>query len=344
MLISDLKCEIMEEQYIVGVDIGGTWIRVGICRDDLKEEKIKRKVARTGKENPYSISKTVCETLNELLTESYIKKEQIIGIGLASAGPIDMEKGEIFNNANLGFKIIPLKKPIEKKFPGIPICFINDCNAAVLGVHYFEAEEYEKDNLVYTTISTGIGGGVICNGYLLLGKEGNAVEVGHGLVAPKCKKQCNCGAYGCWEVFSSGTGVKNRALETISEGKLNADILLKIVNNDITKITAKEIFQAARRGDKLSKKVVDDCVFYSAVGFGLINNFYDCSTIYVGGAMMKDHEQILPPIIKQFKKDPIIFTVNNPPEIKLTKLGDDVGLRGALVLVKYKIENHKVIS
>jgi len=334
----------MEERYIVGVDIGGTWIRVGICADDLKEEKIKHKIARTGKESPYSISTLVCEILNQLLIENNIEKEYIIGIGLASAGPIDLKKGEIFNNANLGFKIIPLKKPIEKKFPGIPIYFINDCNAAVLGVHYFEAEEYEKDNLVYITISTGIGGGVICNGHLLLGKEGNAVEVGHGLVAPRSKIQCNCGAYGCWEVFSSGTGVRNRALEAISEGKLNIDILLEIVNNDITKITAKEIFQAARKGDKLSKKVIDDCVFYAKVGFGLVNNFYDCSTIYVGGAMMKDHEQILPLIIKQFKENPIIFTINNPPEIKLTKLGDDVGLRGALALVKYKTDNHKIIS
>ncbi len=330
--------------YIIGVDIGGTWIRVGICAADLKEEKIKHKIARTGKESPYSISTSVCEILNQLLIENNIEKEYIIGIGLASAGPLDLDKGEIFNNANLGFKIIPLKKPIEKKFPEIPIYFINDCNAAVLGVHYFEAEEYEKDNLVYITISTGIGGGVICNGHLLLGKEGNAVEVGHGLVAPRSKIQCNCGSYGCWEVFSSGTGVRNRALEAISEGKLNIDILLEIVNNDITKITAKEIFQAARKGDKLSKKVIDDCVFYTTVGFGLVNNFYDCSTIYVGGAMMKDHEQILPPIIKQFKENPIIFTINNPPEIKLTKLGDDVGLRGALALVKYKTENHKVIS
>jgi len=333
----------MEKSYIVGVDIGGTWIRVGICTSDLKEENIKRRITRTKKENPNSISNSVCEIIEDLLKENNIKKKKIIGIGLASAGPIDLEKGEIFNNANLGFKIIPLKRPIEKKFPGIPIYLINDCNGAVLGVH-FEADDREKDNLVYITISTGIGGGVICNGHLLLGKEGNAAEVGHGLVEPKSKEQCNCGAYGCWEVFSSGTGVKNRALESISEGKLNADILLKIVNNDITKITAKEVFQAARKGDKLSKKVVDDCVFYTTVGFGLVNNFYDCTTIYVGGAMMKDHKQILPPIIKQFKENPIIFTVNNPPEIKLIKLSDDIGLRGALALVKYKTEKHKVIS
>jgi glucokinase len=334
----------MVKQYIVGVDIGGTWIRVGICTADLKEENIKRHIARNKKESPLSISETVCELLKKLLSENTINKEQIIGIGIASAGPLNIEKGEIFNNANLGFKIIPLKKPIEEKFPRIPIYLINDCNGAVLGVHYFEAEDFEKNNLVYITISTGIGGGVICNGHLLLGKEGNAAEIGHGLVEPLSTKQCNCGAYGCWEVYSSGTGVKNRALEAIKERKLNSDILLKIIDNDFSKITAKEVFQAAREGDELSKKIVDDCIFYTMVGFGLVNNFFDCTTIYVGGAMMKDHKQILPPIIKQFKENPILFTINNPPEIKLTKLGDDVGLRGALALVKYNIENQKVIS
>jgi len=334
----------MRDQYICGVDIGGTWIRVGICSVNLKEEKIKHEIAKTGKNSPYSISTSVCEILNKLLIENNIEKEYIIGIGLASAGPLDLDKGEIFNNANLGFKVIPLKKPIEEKFPGIPIYLINDCNAGVLGVHYFEAEAFEKDNLVYITISTGIGGGVICNGRLLLGKDGNVAEIGHGIVAPKSKNKCNCGAYGCWEVFSSGTGVKKRTLEAIKKGELNSEMLLKIVDNDLSKITAKEIFYAAREGDALSKKIVEDCVFYSMVGFGLVNNFYDCQTIYVGGAMMKDHEQILPPIIKQFKENPIIFTVNNPPELKLTKLGDDVGLRGALALVKYKTEKHKVIS
>ncbi|MHA1344203.1 MAG: ROK family protein [Promethearchaeota archaeon] len=334
----------MEEKYIIGVDIGGTWIRVAICTADLKEENIKSKITRTLKENKYSISESVCSKISELLSENNVKKEQIIGIGLASAGPLDIKRGEVFNNANLGFKVIPLRKPIEKKFPNIPIYLINDCNGAVLGIHYFEANEKEKNNLVYITMSTGIGGGVICNGHLLLGKEGNAAEIGHGLVEPKSKLKCNCGAYGCWEVYSSGTGVKQRVLKSLKEGKLNADILLKIVKGKKSNITAKEIFQAARAGDILSKKIVDECIFYTKVGIGLLNNFYDCSSIYFGGAMMKDHTQIIPPLIEQFENNPLTFTINHPPKIKLTRLGDEVGLKGALALVKYKFENNPIVS
>ena len=333
----------MDEKFIAGVDIGGTWVRVAICTADLNEKKIKKRAIKTKKENKYSISNSVCNILTELLSENTIGKEQILGIGIATAGPLNIEKGEVFNNANLGFRVIPLKKPIREKFPEIPIYFINDCIGSVLGIHFFEAEDEEKDNLVYITMSTGIGGGAICNGHLLLGKEGNAAEVGHALVEPKSKFKCNCGAYGCWEAYSSGTGVQNRALDTLKDGKLNADILMQIVDNNKSKITAKEIFQAAKQGDKLSKKVVEDCIFYTKVGIGIVNNYYDCTSIYFGGAMIKDKEQIIPPLIEQFDKDPLRFTVNHPPKIKLSRYKDEIGLRGALALVKYKLEKHKII-
>ncbi len=334
----------MNGKFIVGLDIGGTWIRVAICTADLKEKNIISESMETLKETMHSISNSVCQLLSKILSENSIEIEQIIGIGLATAGPIDMTKGEVFNNANLGFKVIPLKEPIEKKFPNIPIYLINDCNGAVLGVHYFEADELEKDNLVYITMSTGIGAGVVSGGHLLLGKGGNAAEVGHGLVDPRSTFECNCGAHGCWEVYSSGTGVRNRTLDALAEGTLNSEKLMQIVEGDKSIITAKEVLQAAREGDELSKKIVDDCVFYSKVGIGLVNNFYDCKSIYFGGAMMKDKGQIIPPLIEQFEKNPIRFTINNPPTIKVTSLGDEVGLRGALALVKYKSENNSILK
>ena len=281
--------------------------------------------------------------LSELLKENQIEKNNLLAIAIASAGPLNMDSGIVFNNANLGFRIVPLREPIENKFSGIPIFFINDGSGAVLGVHHFEADKNEEDNLVYITMSTGIGGGVICNGHLLLGKEGNAAEIGHVIVDPKSRVKCNCGAYGCWEAYSSGTGVKLRALEGLLEGKLDANKLVEIVEKDKSKITAKEVFQAARRGDELSCKIVDDCVFYTKVGIGLVNNFYDCSSIYLGGAMMNDQDLIIPELIEQFKKDPLKYTINHPPKIKLTKYKGEIGLRGALAYAKYKIEQNKII-
>jgi len=334
----------MVQEYIAGVDIGGTWIRVAICTKDLNEELIKKKKSRTIKETKFSIGKLVCELLSEILEENLIKKDQLVGIGVASAGPLNIETGVVFNISKFGFKEISLRDPIEQAFPGIPLYFINDASGAVLGVHYFEADEDEINNIVYITLSTGIGGGVICNGHLLIGKEGNAVEIGHGSVESRSNIKCNCGGVGCWEAYSSGSGVKSRALDALEKKNINADILLKIVGGDLSKISAKEIFKAARKGDILSTKIVDECVFYTKVGVGLINNYYDCSTIYFGGAMMKDKEQIIPHIIKQFEDEPLIFTINRPPKIKTTKYEDEIGLMGALTLVKYKLEQNDVVS
>ncbi|MFX1417312.1 MAG: ROK family protein [Promethearchaeota archaeon] len=334
----------MDQKFIAGVDIGGTWVRVAICTADLNEKNIKKKVIKTPKENKYSISNLICQILSELFSENNITKDQILGIGIATAGPLNMDKGEIFHSVNLGFRVIPLLEPIKKRFPEIQLYILNDANASVLGIHYFEAENEEKDNLLFITMSTGIGGGVICNGHLLLGKEGNAAEIGHMLVEPKSMKKCNCGAYGCWEAYSSGTGIKNRALEALNEGKLNGSLLKEIVNNNLSEVTAKEVFEAAKKGDELSSKIVEDCVFYTKVGIGLVNNCYDCVSIYFGGAIMKDKDQIIPLLIEQFEKDPIRFTVNHPPKIKLTKFENEIGLRGALALVKYKIEKNKIVS
>ena len=331
------------KEYIVGADIGGTRIRVAICTSDLKKENIISKETQTPKDNELSISNTIISLLTQLLIENSIEKDQILGIGLASAGPINTESGEVFNNANLGFREIPLKKPIEERFLGVPVYLINDCNASVLAIHYFEASDDEKDNIIYITMSTGIGGGVICNGHLLLGKDGNAAEIGHGIVNHQSRFQCNCGAFGCWEVYSSGTGVRNRALEAIKTSNFSSKILMFMVDNDETKITAKELFQAARGGDKFSKSIVDQCIFYTKVGVGLVNNFYDCVSIYFGGAMMKDSDLILPALIEQFKTEPILFTINNPPQLKVTKYLDEIGVMGALTLVRYKLEGNPII-
>ncbi|TFF97052.1 MAG: ROK family protein [Promethearchaeota archaeon] len=334
----------MVGKYLVGVDIGGTWIRVAISTLDLKREEIQIEREKTQKNNKFSISTQICGLLNILMKKNGIKKDQILGIGVASAGPLDLKEGIVFNSPNLGFKEIPLKEPISKNFPNIPFYLLNDCNAAVLGVHFFEASKIEKDNLVYITMSTGIGGGVICNGCLLLGKDGNAAEIGHSKVAPKSNKKCGCGAYGCWEAFSSGTGVRNRTLEAIEKGELKGDILSKIVNNKKSEIGAKEVFEAARKGDKLAQKIVNDCVFYTEVGVGLINNYYDCKSIFFGGGMMNDKKMILDPLKTQLKQNPLKFTINNPPEIRLTQFRDMIGILGALALVKYKEENHPVVS
>ncbi len=329
--------------YLAGVDIGGTSVRAAIAPSNNVQamEKAKQDTAKTDAE---AISRQVITMIDDLIAKVKVNRQDIKAIGIATAGPINAEKGEVFNNANLGFKTIPLKAPIAKKYPGIHINIINDCRSAVLGVHCFEAQPEEKDNMGYVTISTGIGGGFIVNGHLVLGKEGNASEVGHGTIAPKSGIRCNCGAEGCWEAFSSGTAIAKHAITALNTDQKGGKILRALVRDDLTKLTAKDVYEAARKGDELAQGIVDQATYYNALGLGLINNYYDPKVIYLGGSMLKDEAQILPPLRECFANNAIEFTINHPPVLKKTTLGDEVGLLGALALGKYKLENNPVVS
>jgi glucokinase len=330
-------------EYLCAVDIGGTSVRVAIAPvDDLKAfQRLKQDTAKTEAD---AISRQVIGMIEQLVKQQDLAIKDLKAISIATAGPIDAEKGEVFNNANLGFKTIPLKAPIARRFPSVPINIINDCRSAILGVHCFEARPDEKENVGYITISTGIGGGFIVNGYLVLGKEGNASEVGHGVIAPKSGVKCNCGAEGCWEAFCSGTAIGKHASKALDANPGAGKILLDLVKGDKGKVTAKEVYEAARKGDKLAQGVVDQATFYNAIGIGLINNYYDPKVIFLGGSMLKDEQQILPPLQEIFAKNPIAFTINHPPRLARTTLGDEVGLLGALALGKYKLENNPVIA
>jgi glucokinase len=331
--------------FLIGVDVGATNVRVGIAPlDDLRIETVTKIKKSTEKTDPGALSRQVIGMIEESVAVQGTTAEEISAISIATAGPFDMEKGEIFNNANLGFKTIPLRAPIEDRFHGIPLSIMNDCDGAVIGVHFFEAKDDEKQDLTYLTLSTGIGAGVICNGHLVLGKDGNATEIGHGTLAAHSGQMCACGCEGCWEAFSSGTGIANRVQQLIGKRKKDAKILFQLVDRKVERITSKEVYEAARSGDKLSKYLVDDANYFNAIGIGLLNNFYDCKVIYMGGSIMNDEAQIMPVLRQWFQNDPIKFTVNHPPRLEKTTLGDEVGLLGAIALGKYRLENNPIIQ
>lgn len=312
-------------KYLVALDIGGTHIRCAIAPlDNISKDSIIKIKEETSKTDKFAISSQIIRIVNSLLSQNNLRKEDIQSINIATAGPLDVEKGIVFNNANLGFKEIPIKKPIIQAFPGIKCNMINDANGAVLGVHYFEALEEEKDNLVYITMSTGIGGGVIANGHLVLGKDGNAAEVGHGTISDK-ENKCNCGATGCWESFSAGSGLSKQV----------ADLGMNWSN--------KELYEKAKEGEPNAKRIVDQATHYSTIGIGLINNFYDPEAVYIGGAITNNADMFLPTIRENFEKHTIKFTINRPPKIKLTQFRDEIGLLGALALGKYILDKNKIV-
>ena len=208
---------------------------------------------------------------------------------------------------------------------GKRIAFANDAVTAAVGEKFFGAG-INYLNLVYVTISTGIGGGVYVDGSLLLGKQGNAHEIGHIVVDSSEEILCGCGKRGHWEAYCSGTGIPKyaRLLSRKYPDQWSQSIL-----KDKETITAKEVFDAYRRGDSFAETVIRGVKRFNAYGFATIVNMYDPEIITVGGSVALNNADIL---ITDIEKEVEEYAINIVPRIITTPLGDKIGIMGALAL------------
>ena len=312
--------------YVIGVDIGGTYVRAGLSDgktilEKLKEEIDKRSV-KSLQEQPVKMSRLLCKAHGT-------EMKNIDGICIASLGPIDFKRGELINPINVPFKRVPLVKPVKTKLR-VPVHLINDCVAGVIGEHEFGAGK-GLDNLVYITIGTGIGAGVFVDGRVLLGKDGNAHEVGHITVdhtgALKCGHGCEKGGH--WEAYCSGANIPNfvrMRLKSLGK-KARGSLLYKLAGEDLSNLSAETLFRAARAGDDEAIQIIEEMGKLNAIGFANVVNAYDPSLITVGGSVaLKNKRYIIDPILKNIKN----HVCNRLPKIMSTPLGEDAELWGAI--------------
>jgi glucokinase len=303
----------------IAIDIGATNIRVATGDHTGLIEKIMEPTET--REGPMGVSHQIIRLIDS------IKEEDPTNIGIGSIGPINLEKGTITNTPNYSFQNIPIREPLIEEYK-VPVTMINDCAAAVVGEQYFGAGMGLR-NLVYVTISTGLGGGAIVDDVLLLGKEGNAVEIGHFTIQPESEIICGCGCRGHWEAFCSGSNIPNYARHLFSDVDWSDGVLYMLTGGEKEKLQAKVIFEAARKGDRHAKMIVDELGYKNAIGFANIVNAYDPELITVGGSIaLNNPNQILKPITENIEK----HTINTMPEIKITPLGHDAVIIGALAL------------
>lgn len=315
-----------KRECVVGVDLGGTWVRVVLS--DRKGNFMERTNARVDTSSADAISRQIVKLTRFLCHKRGLKVATLAGVGIASAGPLIQEEGVLINPTNLPFEQVSLTKPISEEL-GVAAYLINDCAGAALGEKAFGAAR-GLDNYVYVTISTGIGGGAIVNGTLLLGKDGNAHEIGHLTIDYSGRLVCGCGKRGHWEAYCSGKNIPNfvrMRFEELDENVVKGSLVFKKTDGKLSKLTAADLFDAARSGDKLSLQLVEEIGILNAIGFANVINLYDPSLITVGGTVtLKNKRAILSPI-KGHVRD---YAVNRLPEIKVTPLGEDVGLYGAV--------------
>jgi glucokinase len=240
-------------------------------------------------------------------------------IGISVAGPIDHREGAVIRPPNLPFREIPLAGPLGDEF-GLPVRLANDCHAGVLGELVFGAGAGCR-NLVYITLSTGIGGGVICNGRLVLGRDGNAAEIGHFHVDSTYTLPCGCGGTGHWEGYASGRFLPRffaRWCELRGQDPGATDTS-----------SAAGIFAAARRGDPVPLGFLEALGTINGRGVSSVIVAYDPSRIILDGSVVLRNEDLILPYLL-----PHIDRFLPLPEIRLTSLDGQAPLLGASVIAR----------
>jgi glucokinase len=320
---------LIKKKNLIGVDLGGTWVRVVLSDEKGNfKEKITEKVDKSSSK---AISKQIIRITRFLCKKHGFDEATLRGMAIASAGPLNQKKGALIKPTNLPFEYVSLTKPIEEEL-AVPACLINDCVGAALGESTFGAAK-GLDNYVYITISTGIGGGAIVDGTLLLGKDGNGHEVGHLTIDYSGRLMCGCGRRGHWEAYCSGRNIPNfvrMRVKEIDERIASESLLLKRSEGDLSKLSAADLFLAAKNKDNLSIQLVEEIGVLDAIGIANVINAYDPSLITVGGTVtLKNKKMILSPIKKYVKE----YAVNRVPKIMATPLGEDAGVYGAVAAV-----------
>ena len=306
------------ERFYATVDLGATNVRVSYGNAEGLREKITEKTDRES--GPEGVADQIIQML-ELIDV------RLSAIGVGSIGPIYLETGTIINTPNLPFERISVVEPLSEAYK-VPVGMLNDCSAAVLGEQVFGAGKGLK-NLAYVTLSTGLGGGAIVDGNLLVGKDGNAVEVGHLTIDPNSPLVCGCGCKGHWEAYCSGSNIPDYARLLLEELELDDSDLVSISGGDRENITTEGLYKAASTGDPTAQVIVKRIGEVNAIGIADMVNVFDPELVTIGGSVaLNNPELTLDPIVENIDN----HLINRRPEIMITPLGADAVLHGALVL------------
>lgn len=308
------------KNYVVGVDLGGT--KISTALSDLEGKIINQTTIPTdAHEGEVPVLNRIINSIEKVVNDSAVSYEDIKGIGIGSPGPLDAKQGIIITTPNLPFKNFNLVKPISEKF-GVPVFLDNDANVAAIGEFMFGAGK-GAENIVFFTVSTGVGGGAILNGKVYRGHTSNALEIGHMTVAPHGPR-CNCGNVGCVEATSSGTAIAKRAHEALST---KVETSLRKYEN----VTSYEVFVEAAAGDPVAKDIIDDAMNYLGIAVANAVSIFDPEYVIIGGGVSKAGDVVFDTVRKVVNKR-CFKSMAESVKIVPAGLGTDAGLIGSVAL------------
>lgn len=314
------------ENILLGIDIGGTAVKIGFIKEDgtiIHKWEIPTNTENQG----LSIAKDVWSSVEEKAESLQIVKGSLQGIGIGAPGFVNEKTGLVYQAVNIGWKNFNIADEF-KKSTDLPVYVANDANVAALGENWQGAGN-QADNLIAVTLGTGVGGGIIVNGQVVGGENGTAGEIGHITVDPE-GYSCNCGRKGCLETITSATGIVKQATDLIEK---NPTSDLAAYYHQKGNITSKDIFELARKGDQICEQIVHHTADVLGLVIANIAAVINPSKILIGGGVSQAGEGFIRLIEEQIQKYalPRLMEVC---DVKIAELGNDAGIIGAAYLVK----------
>lgn len=307
-------------RYCFGVDIGGTTVKMGLFEENgtiIDKWEIVTDTSKDGE----SILPDIAASIENKITEHHVDKNDIVGVGVGVPAPVTAD-GVVNGTANLGWKYKEVKRELEE-LTGLKAAIGNDANVAALGEMWKGGGAGEK-NMIMVTLGTGVGGGVIINGKVLVGENGAGGEIGHICVNYDETEYCGCGNRGCLEQYASATGIVR-----LAEQKLESEARSTVLNKE--NVTAKDVFDAVKAGDEVAQEIAVE--FGRYLGYGLANlaAVADPAVFVIGGGVSKAGDVLIPYI-----KEPYLeraFFADKNVRFVLAKLGNDAGICGSAKLI-----------
>lgn len=316
------------KKYVIGVDLGGTSIKVGVVSKDGKLIK-KGFVDTLADQGPKTVVNQIKKGI-ELVLCDY--RTDIGGIGIGAPGVVSMEKGTVENPPNLpGWKKVFLSRVIEDEF-NLRTVVENDANAAAVGEMIFGAGKNFTD-FIMVTLGTGVGGGIIINRKLYHGMQGAAGELGHTTIDFNGHR-CNCGSYGCIETYVGNGYIVERVHNLLKDGKQETEIY-DLLDNNLNNLTPKIINDAAQLGDEFSKSIIVDTGKYLGYALASSINLMDIHNVIIGGGVA-GFGALLFDSVRETVKQRVLTSLAPKVKIVPAKLKNEAGIKGASSLVFYK--------
>ena len=309
------------KKYGFGIDVGGTTVKVGFFETRgalLDKWEIKTNTANGGE----AILPDIAKTIEEKLSKEGISKDEVQGIGIGVPGPV-LNASVVTRCVNLGWGEIDVAGTLSK-ITGLPVKVGNDANVAALG-EMWQGGAKGSSNVVMVTLGTGVGGGIIVDGRIVAGANGAGGEIGHLNVCEDEHEACNCGQHGCLEQYASATGVVRMAKRKLAKTSKETSL------HKFEDLTAKDVFDEAKAGDKVALEIVDEVCEILGKALGKIACVVNPEVFVIGGGVSKAGQILIDTVKKYYV--PNTFTSCKDARFELASLGNDAGMYGCMCLM-----------